>query len=123
MPLSYTIDVRGHIVYGRGWAEVTEADIVNIRERLTTDSQFSPTFMQLLDLSEVTSLGIRWANVRSLVSEDPFDASARRAIVAPATAVYGSTRMYELYAEESMPNISVFRTAEEAGRWLGLEEE
>ena len=101
---------------------MTEADVVNIREQLGTDPQFSPSLRQLLDLSEVTSLRVDSVAVGNLVRGDLFDAGARRAIVAPAIAVYGMMRMYELSSEESMPNLSVFRTAQEADAWLILED-
>ena len=60
MPLSYTIDVPNRIVYGRGQGEVTEADVVNIREQLGTDPQFSPR-----SLSGIRSLQPRINNLQT----------------------------------------------------------
>ena len=123
MPADYVIDAEHRIVYSRAWGEFTEADVLVHRQRLTADPQFDPTFRQLADFSGVTCLALTYASVNALTSSDPWHPEARRAFVAPADVVFGMARMYEMLLGEQKSNIAVFRRAEEAERWLHIDED
>jgi hypothetical protein len=123
MPADYVIDAEHRIVYSRAWGELTEADVLVHRQRLKTDPRFDPAFRQLADFSGVTRLALTYASVNALASSDPWHFDARRAFVAPADVVFGMARMYEMLLGEQKSNIAVFRRAEEAERWLRIDED
>ena len=123
MPLDFVIDAEHRIVYSRAWGEFTEADVLAHRQRLKADPQFDNTFRQLADFSMVTRFAIPSTSVKALTSSDPWDSDARRAFFAPADVVFGMARMYEMLMGKYTSNIAVFRRAEEAERWLRIDED
>ena len=123
MPFDLVIDAEHRIVYSRAWGEFTEADVLTHRQQLKANSLFDSSFRQLADFSGVTRLAISAASVRALTSSDPWDSGSRRAFVASADVVFGMARMYATLLGESRSNIAVFRRADEARRWLGLDED
>lgn len=122
MPFDLVIDAEHRIVYSRAWGEFTEADVLAHRQKLNADPLFDSTFRQLADFSGVTRMAISAASIRALTSSDPWDSGSRRAFVASADVVFGMARMYAALLGDSRSNIAVFRRAEEARRWLCLDE-
>lgn len=122
MPFDLVIDAEHRIVYRRAWGEFTEADVLAHRQKLNDDPLFDSTFRQLADFSGVTRMAISAASIRALTSSDPWDSGSRRAFVASADVVFGMARMYAALLGDSRSNIAVFRRAEEARRWLCLDE-
>jgi hypothetical protein len=123
MPFEVIIDAEHRIVYSRAWGEFTQADVLAHRQHLIANPQFEATFRQLADFSGVTRLAISVTSIRALTSSDPSDSSSRRAFVASADVVFGMARMYAMLLGESRSNIAVSRRAEEAERWLRVDED
>ena len=123
MPFDFVIDAEHRIVYSRGWGVFTKADVLAHRQRLKANPQFDATFRQLADFSGVTRFAISATSVKALTTSDPWDSDARRAFLAPADVVFGMARMYEMLMGKFTSNIAVFRRAEEAERWLRVEED
>ena len=121
MPFDFVIDAEHRIVYSRAWGEFTEADVLAHRQHLKANPQFDATFRQLADFSGVTRFTISATSVKALTSSDPWDSEARRAVFAPADAVFGMARMYEMLMCKSTSNIAVFRRFEEAEKWLRVD--
>jgi hypothetical protein len=123
MPFDLVIDAEHRIVYSRAWGEFTEADVLAHRQQMKANPLFDSSSRQLADFSGVTRLAISAASVRALTSSDPWDSGSRRAFVASADVVFGMARMYATLLGDSRSNIAVFRRADEARRWLGLDED
>jgi hypothetical protein len=123
MPCDYEIDLQRRVVQCRGWGAVTHRDITETRLKFTHDPAFSREFFQLYDLREVSRIDIAANQIRDLASYSPFGRQARRAIVAPHSAVYGLARMFATQREAGggREQIRVFRSLAEASEWLGLE--
>jgi hypothetical protein len=122
MAFDFVIDAENRIVYSRAWGEFTEADVLAHRQHLKANPQFDSTFRQMADFSGVTRMAISAASIRALTSSDPWGPEARRAYVASADVVFGMARMYAMLLGESKSNIAVFRRAEEAVKWLRVDE-
>ena len=122
MPFDFVIDAEHRIIYSRAWGVFTKADVLAHRQHLKANPQFDATFRQLADFSGVTRFAISATSVKALTTSDPWDSDARRAFLAPADAVFGMARMYEMLMGKFTSNIAVFRRAEEAERWLRVEE-
>ena len=119
MPYTYEIDAGRQLVACRAWGDLTDDDVRRLYAKLMADPKFHPTFRQLTDLRETTDLSITPRFVVSLAQERYFAPGAKRAYVAEADFQYGSAKMFAALAEMSGQRVSVFRTMEEAERWLG----
>lgn len=118
MPISYQIDRKRRLVISRPHGVVRDADMISHQEALAADPDFDPTFDQLIEPDGVTAFEASTATYRRLASSSPFRAGSRRAVVAPTEMGYGLSRMFEMRTESTGSLVCVFRTAEEARRWL-----
>lgn len=122
MPSSYRIDLENRVVRCRAWGVYTHADATATRRQFTGDPAFNAGFSQVYDFSDVERIDMTVDQIRELAGRSPFASSAKRAAVAPQTAIYGQLRMFAIQHEASGGNteISVFRSTSEAETWLGL---
>lgn len=104
--------------------DVTREDFVALYRALYGDPDYVPGMDELADLTRATRFGPRGAElweVLDLMSSryrSAPDVTSRTAIIAPADVHYGIGRMYEAIASETPEEVSVFRDAGEAVRWL-----
>jgi hypothetical protein len=87
---------------------------------LKQDPGFSPSFRQLVDFSDVTSLHVTVDGVRTMVGLNPWGRGSRRAAIAPSDLAFGLARMYEALTQLEHGEFQVFRTMSQAVEWLGL---
>ena len=121
MPITIVIDVANRVVITKCVGNLTFAEMREAAHGLARDPQFRPEFSQLVDLNQVSKLSLSFAEISTFKqSFDPFSEVARRAVAAPNNVTYGVGRMYESLTNSA--NFSVFRTIEEARKWLGLSE-
>ncbi len=122
MPCGYDIDLKNKLVRCRAWGVFTHGEAVATRLQFAADPIFRADFFQIYDFSDVTSLHMTADQIRDLGRSGPFNPRARRAAVAPQTAMYGALRMFAIQHEASggQTDIHVFRTTTEAETWLGL---
>src|SRR5580658_5568800 len=123
MPWSYEIDPGRRLVRARAWGELTHDEITALRLRYTGDPAFQADFSQLFDLREVTTVSATLEELQEVAGFSVFGAGAKRAFVATNPVPYAFSRMYEAYREFNggQEEIEVFRSIEEAEKWLGLE--
>jgi hypothetical protein len=60
---------------------LTLADALAHQQRLSEDPDFDPSFLQLLDMTDVTELNFDTADVRKMAQATIFSPSSRRAFV------------------------------------------
>lgn len=119
MPCSYTILPESRFVYTRGWGVVTDAMILAQAHALKGDPRFQPSFAQLYDLREAT-IAFTSEGIREVARVSPFGVGARRAFLSGTSdSLFGMVRMYEVLREPSRDKVEVFRSPEDALRWLG----
>ena len=87
---------------------------------LKQDPGFSPSFRQLVDFSDVTSLHVTVDGVRTMVGLNPWGRGSRRAAIAPSDLAFGLARMCEALTQLEHGEFQVFRTMSQAVEWLGL---
>jgi hypothetical protein len=122
MPAEYRIDRERAVVFSRAFGVVTDEDLRANRKALLADPAFKPDLSQLYDFSEVTQADVSGDAVRSLGRDTSYSAVARRAIVAPSDLQFGLARMFQLVSEVAPAEVAVFRSVEEARRWLDIED-
>lgn len=120
MPATYTIDVARGLVVTRLWGRLTDEDLIDHQQRLRTDPEFDPGFRQFADFSDVEETTIAPEVIRELARTNPWGAGARRAMFAPSDLLFGLARMFEML-DEQLDEVRVFRNADEARAWLGLD--
>lgn len=121
--MRYAIYKERRLVVTTGWERVTFEEIRAHQEQVLSDPDFSSDFDQLVDGTRATALDISASEAQIVVGRRIFSPSARRALVAPAAAVYGMGRLLETYNEMSVApsQIRVFYDLSSALKWLGLE--
>lgn len=127
MPISYSISAPDNLVATKAEGTLTDADIIDHKERLSVDPDFAPGMLELSDVRDVTSLEVTPEGIRRFTAFDKgnseSDRGHRLAIVASEDFIFGMARMYQMQAPEGdQAGVSVFRSIEEARSWLGLDE-
>ncbi|HTC94669.1 MAG TPA: hypothetical protein VK699_14605 [Terriglobales bacterium] len=121
MPRDLKIDPRLKLVFSIYYGELEDSDLSEQRFQISNHPDFRPDFSYILDFTGVTKLKVSTAAVRDCAtSPSLFVRDAVRVMVAPAEAVFGLSRMYQMLAEETRPNLQIVRTLEEAYRILGI---
>ena len=121
MPVSHIVDPSHQLVITRCSGVVSRHEMVTSLTKLRGDKHFRPYFMQLADLSQVSSLKLDFNDLEAIQRlYDPFSNQGKRAVVAPGTgATFGLARMYQCLVEHT--RFEVFQSLLEAIAWLGLD--
>ena len=123
MPASFVIDHQHRIVRSKGWGVLVEADFMGTQRGLREDKQFDPTYRQIYDFSEVTSINISSSQLQSIAYASPFSPQARRAFVVSSDVAFGMARMYSLMGDRNPETLRIFRDRGSALSWLGLSDD
>jgi len=119
MPVRFHVDAERRLVTVKFDGHVGPQDIVEYLEKLLADPAFDSEFAELADLRQANTEVDFQAAMMIARDKDPFSRKAMRAFVVPTGETLDSVRKY-LMARGNDGSISVFRTMEEARRWLGL---
>jgi hypothetical protein len=122
MPCDCEIDLARGLVKVRAWGVLTPADVMATRSKFTTHPAFRSDWSQLYDLREVTNIAATGSAIQEVADASVFGPGSRRAFVAPRDESFGLSRMFATYREIAggREQIEVFRSIEEAEKWLGL---
>ena len=121
MPILYHIDAAKRLIHTRCVGPVTPEEVSQHFAVLIEDPACPDRLDVLLDLSEMTSLPARdqlrdvtliIARIRARVR------FGRCAIIAPQDALFGMSRMFEVFAEEYFLATQVFRAVHDGTLWL-----
>jgi hypothetical protein len=123
MSVEFRIDPHRRLVYSRASGVLTVTDVMQGRDVLTRMPFFDPSFDHLMDLRVVDVSQLSANDLRIIAASSVLTATARRAIVAAADGTFGLSRMYQILREAAggRETRRVFRTLEDALRWLGRE--
>jgi len=121
MPARYFISKEHRLLVSIGWGRLTFPDFKSQQESYLTDPDFDPSFDQLVDVSQVTSLDISIEEAKTIARRAIFLPTSRRAVVATDPLVFGVGRMMDTYHSlaTGREQVGVFRDRESAMRWLG----
>jgi len=122
MPASYRIDLRAGVVFTVFEGHVTNEELLDHQQRMSTDPDFRPTMNHVIDTRGVTSVSVTALGVRLVASRSIFAPNSRHAIIAgDANPFYGYVRMFQTLRSQSGEDIKIFSTVEDAHCWLALE--
>ena len=126
MPLKHKIISDLKMVYVRGTGKVTADEIMTTGARIFTDSEWVNGFNIILDYREITELHVKTEDVKKIVAQDKRNEhlfnQSKCAIVAGSDLVFGLSRMWEAFSEDTKIETMVFRNIEDSLRWLGMDE-
>jgi hypothetical protein len=101
---------------------ITEAELIEVARKLSTDPDLPPGHRELIDLTGVEQTDVSPAALRLVAGwfsgTDQVANRGRVAVCAPADLAFGLSRMYEVFRQPSGIHLRVFRTIEEARVWL-----
>ena len=121
MPVTYQIDKPNKIIRTRCTGPVTIEEVLEHFRVLEQDPDCPDRLDVLLDLTEETTLP-NPENLREVtIAISRVQATVqfgRCAVVVPNDALFGLFRMFEVYAENYFRESYVFRTTDEAEKWL-----
>lgn len=120
MPVRYEIDQERRLVTLTVTGELDEPAIRGVERALTTDPAYDRDFDHILDVREGRDLIGSSAVLREMAVKPIVNPGVRRAIVTGNLVAYGLARLFQLThdARGLGDEIQIFRTMEEAERWL-----
>jgi hypothetical protein len=113
------VDPERRLVSIRFGKTVTFADIERYAKRSRLNPSFQPEYSEIVDLTEVEELNLQADEFRKLADKiDPFSPLAKRAFVVRTLVQSHAARMHK--SLRTQRNFEIFRSIEEAERWVAL---
>jgi hypothetical protein len=115
----FQVDVERRLVTVKFGNRVTAEEIGEYVQKLRTHPSFEPSFSEIADLREAVDIDLLADELLKLADEvDPFSPQAKRAFVARTPTQNHAARIHKIL--RSQRNFKIFRTLEEAERWVSL---
>jgi hypothetical protein len=119
MPLTFTIDPARRLITSTGHGVLTKDEMMAQIRALQAAPNFDRDYRQLWDLTETTEIAITFPDMMWIAEVNVFSLTTPRAFLAPANAIFGVARMFEMLRRaKGETGIRVFRDRAEAERWL-----
>lgn len=118
--ISYRIDPVRRLVLVTMTRTPSAAEISANQAALRADPDFDPAYALLVDFSKASFAEIQSADVRRHAEQDPFDATAPRAIVVQQESDRSMVRMFDTYHELAGHHapVQAFTDIESALAWI-----
>lgn len=121
MPVTVRVDRNKKLVVTTYIGEVTNEDVARQIAEIKRNAPYEGEYRAITDFTQVTHFDISSDQIRLVAeSKSPLE-KARRVMVAPSDVAYGTSRMFQMLAGKTRPNITVVRTLDEAYAALGIE--
>jgi hypothetical protein len=120
VPADFVIDKEHRVVRTRAWGFLTDAETQAHYALIEHAPGFEPDFSLLCDLRGVTRIEAARNTLRDLARFSTFARGAQRAFVVQNDEHFGLARMLQAFCELQGAEVGVFRSLNEAQRWLGL---
>lgn len=124
MRIRFEFDSGNKILLTRPEGELTDESLAEVYQAIRRYSTATDASMGIVDLSSVTKFAVSSVTIRRLASQEPAmpDATRRpRIVVVPNTVGFGLSRMYQILAESTRPQLHVVHTLDEALARLGIQ--
>jgi hypothetical protein len=120
MPTSYRIDVRVGVVFSVLDGHITNEELLDHQQRMSSDPAFRRTMNHVIDTRGITGVSVTALGLHLLTTRSNLGPEARRAIIeGDVSSSY--VRMFQVLRSQSGADTRVFSSVEDAHRWLGLE--
>jgi hypothetical protein len=117
LPAQHLIDVERKCVIVTFGSRLTVEDVARYSRLLQSNAAFHPSFCEIVDLRQVEQLDLTADDFLRLADQvDPFSPDTKRAFVVQTSVQEHAARMHKVL--RAPRNIQIFRSIEEADRWL-----
>lgn len=121
--IAFCIDHARQLRTARFAGAITDRELLEAYERLLRDPSYRGDYDDLIDLREVTHMGVTSAGLHRLIAlydeRGAVETPTRNAIVAPTDVLYGVSRMFQTLRGEGLAaELEVFRSLDDAERWI-----
>ena len=115
MPVDFIIDIARKLVVSTWSGEIKESDFFEVASRIKAHPDFDPCFSELLDFSGATGVSVSTFELQAIASQESiYNRSSMHVVIVPQPHLFGLARMYQVYAEQTKPNVVAVRSMEEA---------
>lgn len=122
MPARVSVDPDRNTVILELVGRLSVAEATTVLAEIGADERLRQGPTGLVDATALAGIDLEARDVRQLAflasQADRLWTGGRWAIVAPSDLVYGIARMYQLIRSEAPYELGVFRSPDEARRWL-----
>ncbi|MCB1090063.1 MAG: hypothetical protein KDL87_00925 [Verrucomicrobiae bacterium] len=126
MPIPYQIYPQHRLVYVRGSGTLRLSEVTDHFARLAVDPAYQAPMLKLVDYRTVNMGELTFAEIRRVatVKEGLMKAfeGERTAFIVDSDLNFGLGRQHQSLMSETNIDVNVFRSFEDAVRWLGLED-
>jgi len=127
MPIEHEFDAERNLLRVRMFGLVTDDDVLDYAETITSDASLGAVYDELIDLRDLETPAASTDVMRRVADifreHERAPEAVKVAFVATSDAAYGIARMYQAFRAESAADMRVFRSQDEACGWLGFESE
>lgn len=114
----YSVDAEKRLVAVTFGKKLTVSDIERYAKLLQLNASFRPNCSEIVDLRQVEELDLKADEFLTLADKiDPFSEDSKRAFVVRTSVQNHAARMHKVLRTQR--NIEIFRSVEEAERWIG----
>jgi len=121
MPYDYRIDTNQKLIYANGHGNLTEENLASYVHNLKHDPDFDPLFNLFLDLTQVTKIEMPIEAIERSAKNPILSPTSEIVIVAKSDIIYGTSRSFMAFKSPSSSKVHLFRTVDEAKKYLSLE--
>jgi hypothetical protein len=126
MKLTYNIDKKSKTVFVKAKGEISVNDLIENEKNIINDPNFERGFNTLVDFTKAKPAeDVHFKTItmgRDFVeSIQEVRGKCKWAFIAPNATAYGAIRMFIALSDSLSIESVVFRTEDEAKKWLGLE--
>ena len=117
MPFAVHMDERTKVLHIRAVDEVSDAELMDLSERVRQHPAFIAGCPILYDTSAVKTITFSSDLVHSLARAARADKNPV-AVIAPSAAAFGLARMFQIVSDVGTDRVGVFADASDALAWL-----
>jgi hypothetical protein len=119
MPAFYKIAKERRLVLSTASGVLTLADALAHQDQILADSEFDPSYSQLMDFTHVTKIELTADDVRKLAERAVFWSTSSRAILVNTDLGHGLARLFEMLRENAgEKGIRIFGNLDDALEWV-----
>jgi len=125
MPILYRIIPDKKIAYIKASGKVNADEIMIEGARMFAETDWENGFNILCDYREITEFDLSNEDIKKIANQDkvhePIFDKSKCAVVATSKLIFGLSRMWEIFSEDTSLTTMVFRDIREAIDWLEMD--
>jgi hypothetical protein len=118
MAMQVHIDKGQGLITARVSGELSDADVIAMKDLFSKSADFSRSFARICDLTAATQMNLSEALLKGWAEDPVMDRSARHAIVCSDPAVMSTVLQFIRESRIHLRDASVFPTFDQAENWV-----